>query len=141
MKAKLSVALLIAMSASALLAAQSQAAHRSAKPAVYRGKTSQGKAIQIASSPKQIAPIRFKVKMLCRDGSLLFGDATDFEATPLSASGSFSDTQYGNTDTVIWKGKVKKNQVKGTLRVKDRLQSGVRCDSGPISFTAKRANH
>lgn len=109
-----------------------------AKSSVYRGKTSQGKQIQIAASQSQITPIRFKVRMLCRDGSLLFGDASDFEPTPLGASGAFADTQYGTTDTVIWKGRLKGNRVKGTLRVKDRLKSGVRCDSGPVSFTAKQ---
>jgi hypothetical protein len=107
------------------------------KQAVYRGKTSQKRAIQIASSPGKIAPIRFKVKMLCRDGSLLFGDASDFEPTPLSASGRFSDTQYGTTDTVAWKGQVKGHTLSGTLRVKDRLKSGVRCDSGPVRFSAE----
>jgi hypothetical protein len=108
------------------------------KSSAYRGKTSQGKQIQIASSQSQIAPIRFKVKMLCRDGSLLFGDASDFEATVLSASGRFSDTQYGMTDTVAWSGRLKGRTISGTLRVKDRLQSGVRCDSGPVSFSAKQ---
>ena len=107
------------------------------KSRAYRGKTSQGKAIQIASSPGMIAPIRFKVKMLCRDGSLLFGDASDFEATALSASGHFSDTQYGTTDTVNWTGKLLGAKISGTLRVIDRLQSGVRCDSGTVHFTAK----
>jgi len=126
----------VALSALVLLPAQSQAG--SAKPNVYRGKTSQGKPIQFSASKTLITPIRFKVKMLCRDGSLLFGDVSDFEASALRANGSFSDTQRGNTDMVVFEGRVKGNQIKGTLRVKDRLPSGVRCDSQPISFTAKR---
>lgn len=106
--------------------------------AVYRGKTSQGKQIRIAASPNQIVPIRFKVKMLCRDGSFLFGDASDFEATSLSASGRFSDAQYGTTDRVDWAGRISGKKISGALRVKDRLQSGVGCDSGPVHFVAKR---
>jgi hypothetical protein len=135
MRARLPTALLVAMSVFALLCVPGAFG---AKQSVYRGKTSQGKQIQIAASANQIAPIRFKVRMLCRDGSLLFGDASDFKATPLSASGAFADTQYGTTDTVIWKGRVKGNRVRGTLRVKDRLKSGVRCDSGPLRFSAKQ---
>lgn len=135
MRAKLATALLIAISASALLAAQSPG--QSAKPALYRGKSSQARPIQISTSQNQITLVRFKVKMLCRDGSLLFGDASDFQASALRANGAFADVQYGNTDTVSFKGKVKKNQVKGILRVKDKLKSGVRCDSQPVSFTAK----
>ena len=131
MKAKLSTALLIALSTFALLAAQSQAA-------LYRGKSDQARPIQFSTSKSQITLIRFKVKMLCRDGSLLFGDASDFQASALRPNGAFADTQYGNTDTVAFKGKVKGSQVKGTLRVKDRLQSGIRCDSGPVSFSAKQ---
>lgn len=136
MRARLSLATFACLLTSALLLAPGALG---AKSSAYRGKTSQGKQIQIAASPSQIAPIRFKVKMLCRDGSLLFGDASDFESTPLSASGRFSDTQYGTTDTVSWSGKLKAQKISGTLRVKDRLQSGVRCDSGAVSFTAKRA--
>ena len=137
MKAKLSTAFLISISAFALLAAQSPA--QSQKPVPYRGKSDQSRPIQFSTSQNQITLIRFKVKMLCRDGSLLSGDASDFEASALRANGAFADVQHGNTDTVAFKGRVKGNQLKGTLRVKDRLKSGVRCDSGPVSFTAKRA--
>jgi hypothetical protein len=137
MKTKLTTALLIAMGAIALLATQAPA--QSARPALYRGKSNQGRPIQFSTSQNQITLIRFKVKMLCRDGSLLFGDASDFEASALRANGAFADVQYGNTDTVSFKGRLKGGKLKGTLRVKDRLKSGVRCDSQPVSFTAKRA--
>ncbi len=135
---RLSTALLIACSALALIATQSQAARHQARPATYRGESSQGKAIQITASKSQLTLVRFKVRMLCRDGSLLFGDASDFQASPLKANGAFSDTQYGTTDTVAYKGRLKGERITGTLRVKDRLRSGVRCDSGPVSFTAQR---
>ncbi len=138
MRAKPSTAILIAIGALALLAAQSQAAHRSSKPVPYRGKTDQSRPIRFATSKTRITLIRFKVKMLCRDGSLLFGDASEFQASALRANGAFADTQHGTTDTVAFKGRLKGGGLKGTLRVKDRLKSGVRCDSGPVSFTAKR---
>lgn len=136
MRAGLLASSLVCLLACALLFSAEASAQ---KHATYRGKTSQGKQIQIGASPSQITPIRFKVRMLCRDGSLLFGDASDFEATHLSASGRFSDTQYGTTDTVTWSGGLSSKTITGTLRVKDRLKSGVRCDSGPVHFNAKRA--
>lgn len=139
MRARLITTLLIAIGAIAPFPTQTQAAHRPAKPALYRGKSAQGRPIQIATSPGQITLVRFKVKMLCRDGSLLFGDASDFQASALRANGAFADTQYGASDVVGFKGRVKGKKISGTLRVKDRLQSGVRCDSQPVSFTAKRA--
>lgn len=138
MKARLTKSLLSALCAAALFAPQLQAAQHAERPAVYRGKSSQGKPIQIAASKTQLTLIRFKVRMLCRDGSLLFADTSDFEPSALKANGSFSDTQHGNTDTVAFKGRLKGEKVSGTLRVKDRLKSGVRCDSQPIGFTAKR---
>ncbi len=136
MRARLSSLALVCLLATALFCVPGAFG---AKSGVYRGKTSQGKQIQIAASQNQITPIRFKVKMLCRDGSLLFGDASDFQASALKANGSFSDTQYGNTDTVSWSGRLSGKQISGTLRVKGRLKSGVRCDSGVVSFSAKQA--
>lgn len=106
--------------------------------AVYRGKTSQKRSIQISASPSRITLIRFKVKLLCRDGSLLFGDASDFEPTPLNPGGHFANAQYGKTDVISWKGRIGKGRITGVLRVKDRLANGVRCDSQSVRFVANQ---
>ena len=127
-----------ALLAAAIGAPAADAAHRHGGRAVYRGKTSRGARIQASTAPGRITLIRFKVRMLCRDGSLLYGDASDFEATRLKRDGRFADTQYGKTDAVSWKGRVRGRKITGTLRVKDRLTNGVRCDSGPVRFAAKR---
>ena len=103
---------------------------------VYRGKTSQKQKIQLSSGPGQIIPIRFKVKLICRDGSLLHADLSDFQASPLERSGRFSDVQRGPTDAVSWRGRLRDHKVSGSMRVKDRLPSGVRCDSGRVRFSA-----
>jgi hypothetical protein len=118
------------------LVSASNATPRHQKHATYKGKTAQKRPIQLSVSEHQITLIRFKVKMLCRDGSLLFGDASDFEATPLTPSGRFSDTQRGKSDIVAWRGHLAKGRVIGSLRVKDRLASGVRCDSQAVRFEA-----
>lgn len=109
-----------------------------ARPAVYRGKTAQGRPLQLSVGAREITLVRFKVRMLCRDSSLLFGDLSDFEPSRLRGT-SFADIQYGPHDVVRWRGRVKGASVSGTLRVKDRLKSGVRCDSGPVRFRVKRA--
>lgn len=128
------IALAALLLAALLLVSQADAAHHS----VYRGKTSQKNKLQLSVSPGQITLIRFKARMLCRDGSLLHGDLSDFEATPLKRGGRFSDVQHGPTDTVSWQGRVKGATVSGTLRVTDRLQGGVGCDSGAVRFSARR---
>ena len=141
MRARIGFVVLAAAVACVLLfaAAQAPAAHRhGSSHTAYRGKTSQRYGIQISVTPGRITLIRFKAKLLCRDGSYLFGDASDFEATRLKRGGRFADTQYGKTDVVSWRGRLSSRKVKGTLRVKDRLKSGVRCDSQPVRFTARR---
>lgn len=104
---------------------------------VYRGKTSQKLKIQLSSAPGQISLVRFKVNLLCRDGSLLHADLSDFEASPFNG-GRFSDSQHGPTDSVSWHGRLKASRASGSLRVKDRLKSGVRCDSGLVRFSVRR---
>jgi hypothetical protein len=136
MRARLSACLcLTALCLTALIPAQGAArgTHH-----VYRGKTAQKLRIQLSVSAGQITPIRFKVTMLCRDGSLLHGDLSDFEGSPLKRNGSFSDTQYGPTDAVHWQGRLRGHKVSGSLRVTDRLSGGVRCDSGAVGFSARR---
>ena len=121
-------------------AAHAHAAHRhNAGRVAYSGKTSQGPRIHIVGSGSEITLVHFRVTMLCRDGSYLYGNASDFEPTRLKRGGRFSDVQYGKTDVVSWKGRASAKKVVGALRVKDRLKGGVRCDSGSVRFTARRA--
>lgn len=135
------VKLLICIGAAALLGAALQPAQGSAKPArhhVYRGKTKQKLKIQLSTSPGRITLIRFKATLLCRDGSLLHADLSDFEGSAVERNGRFSDTQRGISDAVSWHGRLRGHRVSGVLRVTDRLESGVRCDSGLVSFEARR---
>lgn len=140
MRGRIGIVGLAALLACALSVPISQAAKRhSASHVTYRGKSAQGRPIRVSTSPGRITLIHFKAKLLCRDGSLLFGDASEFEPTRLKRGGRFADVQYGKTDVVSWKGRASRGKkVVGTLEVKDRLQSGVRCDSGPVRFMAKR---
>jgi hypothetical protein len=136
MRRGLCLCAVVAFFCAALPPAPGQAA---ARRAIYHGETAQKRNLRLRITPGAITLIRFDVKMLCRDGSLLYGDASGFETTRLKRSGRFADVQYGSTDVVSWKGRVRGHRVTGTVRVEDRLKIGVRCDSGPVRFAAKRA--
>jgi hypothetical protein len=138
MRGKLLALLCLSALLGAALFSLPGASARSARH-VYRGKTSQKLAIQLSIAPAKIELIRFKATLLCRDGSLLHADLSDFEASPLKRGGRFSDTQSGPTDTVSWHGRMRAGKVTGSVRVTDRLEGGVRCDSGAVGFSARRA--
>lgn len=135
MRARLCICLCLSALLLALIPSQGSA---SGARHVYRGKTAQKLKLQLSVSSGEITLIRFKVTMLCRDGSLLHGDLSDFEGSALTHSGGFADTQYGPTDSVHWKGRLRGRKVSGSLRVTDRLSGGVRCDSGLVGFSARR---
>lgn len=102
----------------------------------FGGKTAQGFKIRARVAGSHIYLVRVKVRLRCHDGGLLFDDLSDFEASPLEASGNFTDVQFGPSDEVRWTGRLKKDRVQGTLRVTDKVEAGVKCDSGSVHFSA-----
>lgn len=102
----------------------------------YTGKTAQKFTITLSVGERRIQMLRFKIRLRCRDGSLLFDDLSDFEPARLKRGGRFSDLQFGPTDEVIARGRVGKGRVSGKLRVRDKLANGVPCDSGAVGFSA-----
>jgi hypothetical protein len=134
MRARLTGCILAALLAAALLATVAGAAGKG--NATYRGKTAQNKPIKIVGKGGSLSLASFQIRLLCRDGSLLFANVSGFEPTPVKG-GSFADTQYGPTDVVKWDGKVSAGKVSGRVQVENRLPSGTKCGSGPVRFTAK----
>jgi hypothetical protein len=104
----------------------------------YTGKTSQGYPIHVTADRQHAELIRVKVKLRCRDGGLLFDDLSDFEPADLRPNGRFDDLQFGRTDEVHWQGRLNGPRVRGSIRVKDRLKNGVRCDSGNVRFAVRK---
>lgn len=143
MKARALIAVFAALLVCGLPAAGALAAGRHAQDGkvVYRGKTSQGRPIAVAAAPGRVTIMRFAVRALCRDGSVLHATVDGFEATAVGPGGRFADVQYGSSDVVSWKGKVVPGQISGTLRVKARLRNGVSCDSRSVRFKVKGARH
>lgn len=105
----------------------------------YAGKTAQGLPIRVRvdGGGHRIFLVRVKVKLRCRDGGLLYDDLSDFEASSVRSGGRFADLQLGPSDEVRWKGKLKGDRVRGSLRVKDKVAGGVQCDSGTVRFTVR----
>jgi hypothetical protein len=101
----------------------------------YVGKTKQHRSIRLQANAKQVRMQSFTIELHCRDGSSLVDQESGFEPSALRG-GKFSDTQYGSTDTVKFKGKVRGSKITGTLKVKDKVGK-VKCVSPTVKFTAR----
>lgn len=124
--------------ACSLLAVGIAAPAEGAKRNTLKGKTKQGFAIKMAVKNRAVKVLRFKIDLKCRDGSVLQVTESGFQKTPVKKNGKFKDTQYGSTDTVFMRGKLRGNKrANGRIRVKDKLKSGVRCQSKWVKFSAK----
>jgi len=109
-----------------------------ARRLVFKGKTAQNYNIRVTVIGKRVYLIRFKIRLRCLDGGILFDDLSDFEATRLRAKGRFADLQFGSTDEVRWRGRLRGRTVRGMLRVKDKVRGSVPCDSGQVGFAVRR---
>lgn len=128
---------LVALLACALLAL----APGVASAAAFKGRTAQKFKITIApAGQNRIKLLRFKIRLRCRDGSQLYDDLSDFEPVVVRSDGRFGDFQVGPSDEVIWRGRVRGAKVTGRLRVRDKLDDGVPCDSGTVEFATSQVH-
>lgn len=100
----------------------------------FAGQTAQGYPVRITADRHHVNLVRVKVKLRCRNGGLLYDDLSDFQPAALRSDGRFNDLQLGPTDEVHWRGRLNGAKVRGSIRVKDKLKNGVRCDSGNVGF-------
>lgn len=107
----------------------------------YGGKTDQGMKLRARVEGRRLYLVRVKVRLRCRDGGLLYDDLSDFEATPVDRRRRFADVQFGPSDEVRWRGRLSGRTISGTLRVRDKVASGARCDSGAVGFSASAEGH
>lgn len=131
---RIAACLILTCSAMAISAAFALAASQSESK--YVGKTKQHRTIRLKANAKHVRLQSFAIELHCRDGSVLVDQESGFEPTALKR-GKFNDKQYGSTDTVIYKGKVRGRKITGTVKVRDRLGK-VKCSSPTVKFTAKR---
>ncbi|HYC82568.1 MAG TPA: hypothetical protein VEB65_12320 [Solirubrobacterales bacterium] len=119
-----------------LAAADAGVAAAAAGEGSAKGRTAQGRVVRLQVEGKQLRMKHFTAELRCRDGSELIVQESGFVPTTVTTGGSFSDKQFGSTDTVRFKGTVGNKAVKGKIRVNDRWGK-VRCNSRWISFNAR----
>jgi hypothetical protein len=102
-----------------------------------KGRTGQGYPIRIAmQGASSFRIIGFKADLICRDGTQLQLDEGGFLPTDVRPNGTFHEMQYGDTDRVYIRGRVKNGKVKGRVRLTDRWGKGNPCKSRWIRFHA-----
>lgn len=105
---------------------------------LVKGKTAQKRPFKATVHKRAIDVKRFVVELRCKDGSRLVLFESGFLPSPLR-KGRVHDYQFGRTDKVWIRGKLKNGTFRGRLRVKDRLGKGknrTRCDSRWVKFKA-----
>lgn len=129
--------LVVVLLACGLVAAMSAPASAGSRT-THSGKTAQQRAIKLAVKGRSLRLLRFKIELNCRDGSELILTELGFLWTPIKRNGRFRDVQVGKTDEVSMRGRVARRSTRGSIRVTDKLNSGVRCKSGWVKFVARR---
>lgn len=102
-----------------------------------KGRTGQGYPIRIATQGVgSFRIIGFKADLVCRDGTQLQLDEGGFLPTDVHPNGTFHEMQYGDTDRVYIRGRMKGRKVTGRLRLTDRYGKRNPCKSRWIKFHA-----
>jgi len=105
----------------------------------FKGKTAQKRPVKIAVRGRTIDVLHFKARLKCRNGDILILDEGGFLPTRVKGNGKFRDKQFGRTDTVLIRGRLRGRVVRGKLRVFDKIgRKGIKCKSHWIKFKAKR---
>jgi hypothetical protein len=103
-----------------------------------KGRTAQGYRITLAMrGDRSFRILGFKADLECRDGTLLQLEEGGFLPTIVRPNGTFHEMQYGRTDRVYVRGRVRRGSVQGRLRLTDRYGKGNPCKSRWIKFHAR----
>lgn len=119
-----------------LVATDAAALASSAEARMFKGKTAQGLRIKVVVKERTFRIHGFNVELKCRDGSRSLLEEGGFLWTKPKPNGSFRDSQFGDTDSVYFRGHVSERRIRGRLRVTDREKRGPMCASRWITFSA-----
>lgn len=108
----------------------------SAEARMFKGRTAQGYLMKVLVKERTFRIHVFDVDLKCRDGSRLRLEEGGFLWTKVKPNGSFSDSQFGKTDSVYFRGRLSERRIAGRLRVTDKEKRGPRCASRWIAFNA-----
>lgn len=119
-----------------LLAANSVAGADAADARLFKGKTAQGKRIRLQVKNGTFQIRNFNAELRCRDKTWLLVEESGFLWTKTKPNGHFRDAQFGNTDSVYFRGQVTKKRIRGRIRVTDKGKGEPFCASRWIKFSA-----
>jgi hypothetical protein len=103
---------------------------------VFSGKTAQHRKLKLKVWGSRVKLLGFAIELHCGGGYTLVDMESGFEASVMR-HGKFAETQYGNTDTVKFRGRVKGGHAIGTVKVTDRLGK-FHCASPTVKFHVRR---
>ncbi len=129
------VVVAVACVGACVTAATATVASGAARGVALKGRTAQGRAIQLAIGRRAVTIRRFSIELRCADGSTLLDLESGFQPTPVGRGGRVSDRQTGSTDQVLIRGRLQGRRLSGKIRVRDRW-GRVRCDSRWVRFHA-----
>lgn len=119
-----------------LLATDAAAQADTAAARMLKGRTAQGYPIKVVAKERKLKLVRFEADLKCGDGSTLTLIEGGFLWTATGKSGSFRDSQFGDTDSVYFRGRMTEKGIRGRVRLTDKERGEPRCKSRWISFNA-----
>lgn len=119
-----------------LIGADSVAMADSTTARLFKGKTGQGHRIKLQVKEGTFRIHVFNAELRCRDRSTLLIEEGGFLWTKTKPNGSFRDSQFGDTDSVYFRGRVSERRIRGKVRVTDKEKGGPFCASPWITFNA-----
>lgn len=119
-----------------VIATGSVAMADSASARLFKGKTAQGKRIKLQVKERTFRIHVFDIELRCRDRSSLLIEEGGFLWTKVQPNGRFRDSQFGETDSVYFRGRLGERRIRGQVRVTDKEKRGPFCASKWIAFNA-----
>ena len=119
-----------------LLTTNAAALADNASARMFKGKTAQGYPIKLVAKERKFKLVRFEADLKCKGGGLLTLVESGFLWTPTGKTGSFRDAQFGNGDSVYFRGKMSAKRLRGRVRLINKERGEPRCHSRWISFNA-----
>lgn len=119
-----------------LLAADSAAGADQAEARLFKGKTAQGYRIKLQVKEGIFRIHTFDAELRCRDRTWLLIEEGGFLWTKTKPNRHFRDAQFGDTDSVYFRGQVTERRIRGRLRVTDKGKGEPFCASRWIKFNA-----
>lgn len=119
-----------------LVAADTAAMAEGAGARMFKGRTAQGHRIKVLGKQGMFRIHAFDIELRCRDGSTLVLEEGGFLWTKVKRDGSFRDSQFGDTDSIYFRGSASERRIRGRIRVTDREKREPFCASRWIAFSA-----